>query len=1086
MRTVRIRQCQVIFIALTLIAASFHATADAQVAASAFVNFEASQTNPVRLSPTGTRMFAVNTPDARLSVFDLSQPSNPRLMKEIPVGIEPVSVNPRTDDEAWVVNQVSDSISVVSVSRGIVTDTIYVKDEPSDVVFAGSKAFVSVSRKNEIRVFDVNTHAQIGAPIAVFGGNPRALAVSPDGAKVYAAFALSGNRTTLIPFTNAPAPPSPTNTLLPPAPQQSIIVDATDPAWNPSFIKFTMPDNDVVEINTATMAVARYFSRVGTINLGIAVRPTNGDLYVANTDARNLVRFEPSLRGHSVDNRITRIEVASGTVTPFDLNPDINYSILPNTAALSTALAQPTAVVFDPGGNFMYVAAFGTDRIARVGLDGSILSRIEVGNAPGPRHKRGPRGLALKPNAQRLYVLNRLSNTISIVNTVSETVLSEIPVGSFDPTPTVIRNGRGFLYDAKLSGNGTSSCAACHIDSDMDHLAWDLGDRGGQMQTVLGNNGLSFQMHPMKGPMVTQSLRGVNELDPLHWRGDRGDFLAFNPTFDTLLGGAQLSSEDMAAFRDFIKSLRFQPNPNQNLDRSSPETFAGGSPSAGRYSFIFENYAPALSCNSCHEMMPGPGSNRLIIPANLLQEPQAFKVPHLRNVYQKLGFNNTPGASTIGGFGLVHDGSDSTLFGFLSRPVFGTFANDTTRKTNLSAFLQCFDTGFAPAVGYSQTLTAANVNESSAGGWVLLEQQTLFNVDLIAKGTIDGRMTGLFYRRSSDDYQTDRTGVGPFTRPQLRNKILAGDTLTVMGVPPGSGIRMGIDRNLDGVLDGDAAARSNRSVDFDGDGKTDISVFRPSDGAWYILQSASEFLMSQPWGLSSDKLAPADYDGDGRTDIAVFRNATGIWYILNSSTSTFTFTQFGMSGDLPVPGDFDGDGKADLAVFRPSSGIWYILNSSDATLRVQQFGRSGDHPARGDFDGDGKNDLAVFRPGDGTWYILQSFNNVFRAQQFGTSGDRPVPGDYDGDGKTDLAVFRPSNVTWYIQQSFNNTFRAQVFGFASDQPSPGDYDGDGKTDLAVFRPSDSSWYIWQSSNSSLRARQWGASGDFSVPSAYIP
>src|SRR6185503_7607332 len=140
------------------------------------------QTSPVRLSPDGSRLFAVNTPDARLSVFDLSQSSGPALIAEILVGIEPVSVNPRTNDEVWVVNQVSDSISIVSVSRGIVTDTINVKDEPVDVVFAGNKAFVTASRSNAICVFDATTHAKL-ATVAVKGENPRAIAVSADGTK---------------------------------------------------------------------------------------------------------------------------------------------------------------------------------------------------------------------------------------------------------------------------------------------------------------------------------------------------------------------------------------------------------------------------------------------------------------------------------------------------------------------------------------------------------------------------------------------------------------------------------------------------------------------------------------------------------------------------------------------------------------------------------------------------------------------------------------------------------------------------------------------------------------------------------------
>ena len=329
---------------------------------------------------------------------------------------------------------------------------------------------------------------QNSLPIPVKGENPRAITVSADGAKVYAAFALSGNRTTIIPGAQAPFPPNPSNPTLPPAPKEGVIVDATDAAWAPSVIKYTMPDNDVVEINAATLAVTRYFSRVGTFNLGIAVQPTTGDLYVANTEARNLVQFEPNLRGHSVDNRITRIAIATGAVQPIDLNPGVDYSALPNQFAKTTALAQPTAVVFEPDGSFMYVAAFGTDRIALVEPNGNVFARIEVGPAQGtavdPKNKRGPRGLALNANTKRLYVMNRISNTISVIDTALDAVVKELPVGSFDPTPSAIRSGRGFLYDAKLSGNGLAACAACHVDSDMDLLAWNLGDPAGAMTTV--------------------------------------------------------------------------------------------------------------------------------------------------------------------------------------------------------------------------------------------------------------------------------------------------------------------------------------------------------------------------------------------------------------------------------------------------------------------------------------------------------------------------------------------------------------------------------------------------------------------------
>jgi YVTN family beta-propeller protein len=832
------------------------------LARGSYVNFEGKQTAPVRLSADGTRLYAVNTPDARLSVFDVTQPSNPRLLAEIPVGVEPVSVNPRSNDEVWVVNEVSDSISIVSVSQRIVTDTIYVKDEPADVVFAGGRAFISASRKNMIAVFDATTHSLV-TNIALQGENPRALAVNTNGTKVYVAFALSGNHTTIVPANKAPPQQTnaspPMNTNLPAPPQVGLIVDAGDTNYTlprTNIITYTMADNDVAEIDVASLTVSRYFPHVGTVNLGLAMRPGNGDLFVANTDARNLVHFEPNVRSHAVDNRLTRVAIGSGTVTPFDLNSNINYSVLPNPAAKTNALAQPTGLVFDPSGSFLYVAAFGSDRVAKLDTNGAVLARIELcptanGSASDPRHKRGPRGLALNASVQRLYVLNRIVNTISIVDTSGNSVLKEIPVGSYDPTPQVIRDGRGFLYDAKLSGNGTMACAACHIDSEMDLIAWDLGDPTGQMQTnttsFLGTN-LTSKFHPMKGPMATQTLRGLNGLDPFHWRGDRTNFTHFNIAFPGLMGSSSLATNDMAAYRDFINTINFEPNPNQNLDRTYPTNFAGGDAAAGQNAFFFTNYTgagqTALQCNSCHTGPPGPGSDRLIIPAAALQESQDFKVPQLRAIYQKMDFNNTSNAASIGGFGITHDGTDPTLQVFLSRPVFVLIRDDTKIKNDLSAFVQCFDTGTAPAVGYTRTLVTTNVSTSMiSNDWSLLESQAaLTNIDLIVKGTLDGQRHGFLYQPLTGKYFPDTTNLSTFTRSQLTTKIGSGDTLNIMGVPPGSGTRMGIDRDENGILDGDEPLPSLNIVRA---GANNVLKW-PYSAAGYNLEAAAT-LPSAAW-----------------------------------------------------------------------------------------------------------------------------------------------------------------------------------------------------------------------------------------------
>jgi subtilisin-like proprotein convertase family protein len=265
-----------------------------------------------------------------------------------------------------------------------------------------------------------------------------------------------------------------------------------------------------------------------------------------------------------------------------------------------------------------------------------------------------------------------------------------------------------------------------------------------------------------------------------------------------------------------------------------------------------------------------------------------------------------------------------------------------------------------------------------------------------------------------------------------------------------------------------------KPFDFDGDGRTDYGVFRPSGGVWYLQNSTSGFAAAQ-FGISTDKIAPADYDGDGKTDIAVFRS--GIWYLLQSQLG-FGAGQFGQAGDIPVPADYDGDGKADLAVFRPSNGTWYLLRSQ-LGFTGTQFGISTDNPVPADFDGDGKADLVVYR--DGTWFLLRS-QEGFGSFQFGIAGDKPVPADYDGDAKADYAVFRSG--TWYLWRS-QTGFGAVQFGLANDRPAAGDYDGDGKTDIAVWRPGNGTFYVLQS-QAGFAGFQFGTNGDAPVASAYIP
>ena len=282
------------------------------------------------------------------------------------------------------------------------------------------------------------------------------------------------------------------------------------------------------------------------------------------------------------------------------------------------------------------------------------------------------------------------------------------------------------------------------------------------------------------------------------------------------------------------------------------------------------------------------------------------------------------------------------------------------------------------------------------------------------------------------------------------------------------------------IVDDDRAYTS----DFDNDRKTDFTVFRPSNGYWYTLQSTNGTVKSTLFGVAEDVPVPGDYDADGIVDIAVFRPSTGIWFVLQSSNQSVVSRAWGATGDLPVQGDYDFDGRTDFAVFRPSNGTWYVLPSATPNSPFGvAFGANGDVPVQGDYDGDGKTDFAVYR--GGTWFVLQSRTNTAFAIQFGAASDKPVVGDFDGDGKNDFAVYRSG--TWFIYQSLTQTSRAIAFGASTDIPTPADYDGDGTSDISVFRPGASAiFYYLRSTDNGFGSQQWGGTGDKPVPAYYQP
>jgi uncharacterized protein len=281
-----------------------------------------------------------------------------------------------------------------------------------------------------------------------------------------------------------------------------------------------------------------------------------------------------------------------------------------------------------------------------------------------------------------------------------------------------------------------------------------------------------------------------------------------------------------------------------------------------------------------------------------------------------------------------------------------------------------------------------------------------------------------------------------------------------------------------------------RLSDFDGDGKSDLGVWRGAPGDWLVLRSSDDQLRTTVWGTAEtpyrDVLAPGDYDGDGVTDWAIYRRADGQFYVRGSRTGQVQVQGLATGVNLPVVGDYDGDGRSDFAVWQPATGNWLIKRSSSGALQTINWGLGTapylDVPVPGDYDGDGKTDAAVFRPATGQWLILRSRDGGVTQRVWGVATDVPVAGDYDGDGKADLAVWRGVTGNWYVLRSSDGTYRVTGWGALAvgDVPAPADYDGDGKLDVAVWRASEGRWYVLHSSDGSVRTQQHGQPGDTPV------
>ena len=636
----------------------------------------------------------------------------------------------------------------------------------------------------------------------------------------------------------------------------------------------------------------RRVSGVGTTLFNMAVHPQTGKVYVSNTEAKNEIRFEgpgtsaTTVRGRLAESRISVVDVATQSVDAVHLNSHVNFALPtaqnPDQAITATdkarSLAQPTAMVFSPGGDTLYVAALGSNKVAALPTASISSNQFSANSAQHIGVPDGPAGLALNAAGTRLFVYSHVAHSVSVVDTVSLAVLKTTPL--FTPDNQRVKSGRRILYDANFSSsNGTSSCASCHTFADLDHLAWDLGNPDDAQKTnsnnyVNNSPRTTPKFHPMKGPMTTQTLRGMAKNGPTHWRGDRtavarvtvrgnvetleeASFKEFNPAFVGLLGRqAPLSDADMQAFTDFAMALKMPPNPVRALDNSLSAAEQAGS---NTY-FNVNNITGLGSCNHCHSLNPAAGQFGTggLMSFEGFRISENFKVPHLRNMYQKVGmfgFSGGTGVATgpqIRGFGFSNDGGIDTLINFFSDPVFNFPTPVATTRDQVIAFVLAMDTDLLPIVG-QQITWRPGASEAVETRLSLLKQQAQITTprvacDLVVRGNIDGAAHTGWLRK--DGAWQMRSGA-TLTDATLRVLATASQPLTFTCLPPGDGKRVAV---------GNGAAPANAVVEY---------YFAPLD-QYFITANVSD---------------KATLD----SGVAVGWARTGLWFNQGGSTAVCRF-----------------------------------------------------------------------------------------------------------------------------------------------------------------------------------------------------
>jgi len=770
-----------------------------------YLNFEVGPVRSILIDAAREQILVLDQPGNRLVALDPGTLA-PRFEIPIALGAASMALRPGAN-EVWVVDRVYSSVQVIDLVTRTITRTIRVEAEPHGLTFSndGRRAWVSCTGADSVVAIDAHQY-QVAQSIPIPADAPRGIAWHRG--KVWVASHLSGNGSAARGVNGNP----------------NFATDVGSTSRN----GFTpLPDLDLFGIVPGAspgpdiLDPLQTRAAIGTILFDVVPRPEKSQVWIPGTEALNAEhRGEASfIAGQVVSNRITIVDVESNAPPQI---VDLDAIAPPNVGC-----AQPTSLAFDPVQARAYVCAYGSDLVAvlDIGDTGQITwaGHIVIPAKQDYPRGSGPRSCVVDATGETLYVFNRNDQSVARIDLTQLPTATPFAVtaptpsaAGWDPSNSEILLGRHLFTDARNSASKTSSCASCHVDGHTDALAWDLSHYLEPEGTPLGQTLFGLDV---KGPLVTQSTRRQEESGPYHWRGEKRRLNEFNASFMTLLDHTDAMGQKDDVGPDFqytvhyLNRMAIPANPLQERDRSLTSEQAAGLD-------LFRNRPVLgnLTCVSCHALPLG--SNGEVATSGALGVPTSFDVPGLRRVADREQTEQVVGGQfgvrPTRNAGLTHAGVHARLEDAFARTPTGptdthAFQLSSSEASKIAAFLRAFDTGLAPSTTWMVTAHAGNWAAVRDGDLAFLQREARKkNCELVAFRTgpvgVASFVASAKYDPLRDLFVLAGGAVAEVPTRVLLGEAAAGSPVTFLGVPLGMGKPIGLDRDLDGLLNADELA----------------------------------------------------------------------------------------------------------------------------------------------------------------------------------------------------------------------------------------------------------------------------------------